>query len=79
VTYLAENASPAVKFEIAAAGRTAVESVFAGIAQWRRVHQTVQMLSALDDTALRDIGLDRSQIMLAARRAATEAAHRIQR
>lgn len=50
--------------------RAAVEDALAELAYWRSVHETTRQLAQLDDAILRDIGLHRSHIALAARRMA---------
>ena len=75
MTTLTESLSPSVMSALAAALCAAVMR----ITYRYRVQQTIRVLSALDDTALHDIGLDRGQITEVARYAATAAAHRLQR
>lgn len=79
MTFSAESIFPAAKPGIAAASRAAITSAFAQIAQRYRVHRTIRVLSALDDSILRDIGVDRCRIEWTASHAATVAARRIQR
>jgi uncharacterized protein YjiS (DUF1127 family) len=76
MTYSAENFSPAFKFGIVTGPCMAATAVLVRIAHEYRTRRTARVLSGLDDTALRDIGLDRDQILQAARRATTAAAQR---
>jgi uncharacterized protein YjiS (DUF1127 family) len=50
----------------------ALQTLFAVNARDRRIHQTVEALSQLDDRTLRDIGLNRAAIVSAAQQAAPE-------
>lgn len=48
----------------------ALKNLFAVNARDRRIHQTVEALSQLDDRTLRDIGLNRAAIVSAAQQSA---------
>jgi len=76
MTYSAENFSPAFKFWIATDLRRSATALLADTIQQRRIDRTARILSALSDTTLHDIGLDRDDILWAARHAATAAEHR---
>jgi len=79
VNFSAESLSVTWKPGIVAAARAAVASTLAQIAQQYRMHRTICVLSALDDSILHDVGVDRSRIVWTASHAATVAARRIQR
>lgn len=49
-----------------------LQTLFSANARERRIHKTVSALSQLDDRTLRDIGLNRTAIVTAARHAADE-------
>ncbi|WP_340119329.1 DUF1127 domain-containing protein [Pelagibius sp. 7325] len=50
----------------------ALQTLFAVSARDRRIHQTVEALSQLDDRTLRDIGLNRAAIISAAQQSARD-------
>jgi len=79
MTYSAETLFPSTKPASAADLRTAVSAMLARIACEYRVYRTTRALSALDDSVLHDIGLERDRILWAARHAALAAEHRIAR
>jgi uncharacterized protein YjiS (DUF1127 family) len=79
MTYSAESLFPSTLPATAADWRTAVAATLARIACKYRVYRTTRVLSALDDSVLQDIGLDRDRILWAARHAALAAEHRIAR
>ena len=67
-SYAISSETPAVR-----TGRRllqALRTLFAVNARERRIHKTVSALSQLDDRTLRDIGLNRTAIVSAARHAA---------
>jgi uncharacterized protein YjiS (DUF1127 family) len=74
MTYSAENFSPAFKFGIVTGLCMAATAVLVRIVHEYRTRKTARVLAGLDDTALRDIGLDRDRIFQAACHAATAAA-----
>lgn len=75
MTYSTENLFQSGRLTIAVDLRAAVAAALARIACQYRVYQTTRLLSALDDRALHDIGLDRCQIFQVARHAATATGH----
>lgn len=79
MAYLAEALFPSTKPAAADDWRKAVAAALARIVCRYRVYRTTRVLSALDDSVLHDIGLDRTRILRAARHAALAAEHRIAR
>lgn len=79
MAYSAETLFPSTKPATAVDWRTAVVAALARITFKYRVYRTTRVLSALDDSVLHDIGLDRTRILWAARHAALAAEHRIAR
>ncbi|WP_340117672.1 DUF1127 domain-containing protein [Pelagibius sp. 7325] len=79
MAYSAATLFPNTKPATAADWRTTVATALARIVCKYRVYRTTRILSALDDSVLHDIGLDRTRILWAARHAALVAGHRTAR